>query len=237
MRRLHTRCFLLAVALLVGCAQAWAQARVIEFSWTGQPRSYAVHAAPYRIAGHGAARFGMTFDEVAATVGAGATRQETTDPMQRTRVLTVAVPGLAPGPGPATINYVFGAGSDRLEAVNVAWVLEGDPSPAQREQLLAAGTAAVADLVGHQWEPLSTARGHVVAPGSVILFAGRDASGAGIEVRVDGIALDVQRPLTATGAVAETDRRAAPAGPARLRIAVAKRPDKPDVYRLAPGLF
>lgn len=231
----------LAAALALACSAGWPQARTTELSWTGQPRSYDVVAEPYLVTGWGAARFGMTVDEVTALIRtsqpAPDVLREDTDPVQRTRVLTLVVPGQAPGPGPATINYVFGASSQRLAAINIAWVLEGNPDAAQRAQLLAAGTRAVAGLVGYQWAPLATARGHVVAPGAVILFAGRDPQGAGIEVRVDGVALELQRPLSASGQVAEPERRSAPPGPARLRIAVAAQPDRPDVYRLPPGQF
>ena len=234
---------LVAAAVLALPLSALSQMRPIEISWTGQPDSYLREAEPYSVQGWRSARFGMSRDEVLAAIRAdfpqlpGDGVREEVDPVQQTRTLTLVTQNLAPAPGTATVNYVFGATSQRLAAVNVAWIAEGNPGAAERQGLMAGGTSLVGQLVGYFWEPLSTARGHVIGPGSVILFAGRDEAGGGVEVRLDGVALDVEKPLSAAGTVTPPERRTAPPGPARLRLAVAAQPDRPDIRRLAPGLF
>lgn len=234
--------FLLA-ALVAGAAMnanAQANARPIGLTATGQPATYDLHFEAYRVQGYGPAQFGMPADVVRAVVAksypGASPLSETTDPVGRTQVLTTVVPQLAPGPGPATISYVFGATTKKLVAVNVHWIAAGDATPAQRQAMLEAGTQVVAGLVGSYWAPMSTARGHVLAPGVVILFASRDAEGHGIEVRLDGVALDVQRAST-NGSARPLERIAPPPGSARLRVAVVANPQRPDVYRVTPGSF
>lgn len=240
MKALHA--LLLAAAGLVTAAPAAAQAPSgpIGISPTGQPRNYAMTFRPYQLQGYGRARFGMTPDEVKAVIAAdyaGASApKEDIDRVTRTRTLVVMVPTLAPGPGPATLSFVFGAQSQRLAAINVYWIAPGEATAQQREAIIAAGSQVLAGLVGSYWAPMSTARGHVLAPGVVILFASRDAAGHGIEVRLDGVPLAVQRPAR-DGKPRPLERMPAPPGPARLRLAISADPDHPDVFRLPAGSF
>jgi hypothetical protein len=67
----------------------------------------------------------------------------------------------------------------------------------------------------------------------LILFAGRDFRGGGVEIRVGGVALDVELP----GAVRRQEHRAAPAGPAHLRQSLVASIDHPDIYTIPPGAF
>ena len=69
--------------------------------------------------------------------------------------MTIAVPRMAPGPGAATINYVFGATSQRLVAVNVSWLAESPSTPAQRAALVAAASSIAGDVRGYRWAPLA----------------------------------------------------------------------------------
>ena len=213
-------------------AQSPTPAGPIGISPTGQPRGYTLRFEPYQITGWGRARFGMSEAEVRAAIAqefpdAGPVAQ-TTEPSQGTLVLTVVVPKAEPGPGPATISYVFGASSRTLAAVNVSWLAPGDATPAQRRALIAAGSELLAGLLGSYWAPLTTARGHVLAPGVVILFASRDPQGHGIEVRLDGVPLDLQRP-SSNGVPRPLERMVAPPGSARLRLSVVADPLRPDV--------
>lgn len=240
MTRVSLPLLTLVAALASTPAAAQQPAGPIGISPTGQPRSYDLTFDPYVIKGFGRATFGMSVEEVRALIRSGypaaAPASDETDAVARTRSLTIVVPDLAPAPGPATVSFVFGASSTRLAAVNVSWLATGDATPAQREALTQAGATLVGTLSGSYWPPMSTARGHVLAPGIVILFAGQDAAGHGIEIRLDGVPLLVQRPSgTATPRPAE--RIAAPAGPARLRLAVVENAQRPDVFRLAPGSF
>ncbi len=242
-RMLKTR---MALALVVlgtlaagaALAQSPTPAGPIGISPTGQPRGYTLRFEPYQITGWGRARFGMSEAEVRAAIAqefpdAGPVAQ-TTEPSQGTLVLTVVVPKAEPGPGPATISYVFGASSRTLAAVNVSWLAPGDATPAQRRALIAAGSELLAGLLGSYWAPLTTARGHVLAPGVVILFASRDPQGHGIEVRLDGVPLDLQRP-SSNGVPRPLERMVAPPGSARLRLSVVADPLRPDVRRPPSG--
>ena len=239
MMRLRT--LFLATLMVMVTNGATAQGRLQGISLTGQPRNWDVQAAPARIDGFGRARFGMTLAEVKAVIaseypGAAGTLKEATDPVDRTHGMAIELPRLAPAPGVATISYVFGASSGKLVAVNVSWLLDGNPAAAERDALLAAGTATAAGYVGYQWPELATGRGHVIDRNALILFAGRDEKGAGVEVRLDGVAFDVERPAVA-GRPQAPEHRAAPTGPARLRLALAAQPLRPDVYRIPAGQF
>jgi hypothetical protein len=73
----------------------------------------------------------------------------------------------------------------------------------------------------------------VTAPGEVIVFAGRDFNGGGVEIRVGGVPLDVELP----GAGRKVAHRPAPAGPAHLRKSLVASIDHPDIYTIPPGAF
>jgi hypothetical protein len=77
----------------------------------------------------------------------------------------------------------------------------------------------------------------MVKPGSVILFSGKDAKGGGVEVRVDGVALDAEQPRDAAGNAVPPQHQDAPEGPSRLRLAFVASVDKPDIYRIPAGAF
>lgn len=240
------RILLSGTACLAAASIAMAQAVVppptFELSLTGQPREYDIQMEPYVVRAFGRARFGMTVEEVKAVIAgdfpaALAGAKDVVDPVERTRSLTVVVPQLPPAPAPATISYVFGHATQKLIATNVSWQFDGDPAAAQRQQLLAAGTRLAADLVGHQWPPLASGRGRVTGPGVLVLFTGRDEAGGGVELRLDGVALDVERPSPPGAAPLPPVHRPAPAGPARLRLSLVANALQPDIYRVPAGRF
>ncbi len=229
---------------LLACALAWPMAAVhaadsgYDISLTGQPRSWDVQGMPFENPGFNGARWGMSMDEVRAVIAASmpdalATARVQVDAAARTTALAVTVPTLAPGPGPAEISYVFGAASKRLVAVHQTWTLPGNPGDVQRAALMRSATVLASGLVGYQWPDFATTRGRVTAPGELILFAGRDFQGGGVEIRVGGVALDVELP----GAVRRQEHRAAPAGPAHLRKSLVASIDHPDIYTIPPGAF
>lgn len=219
----------------------------VGISFTGQPTSFLVQSEPYVVQGFGRARLGMSMDEVKASIAADypqvLSTKEDDDAVDRTRSMAILVPALAPAPGRATISYVFGHRSQRLAAINIAWVLEGEPSAAQRDALLAAGTQLTGALVGYQWNVGSFIRGHVPAPGTLVMFSGQDAQGGGVEVRLDGVALAMEqrvaKPQASGGAASARPalRVPAPKGAARLRYSLVAQVERPDVYRPAPGSF
>lgn len=214
----------------------------VGISFTGQPTSFLVQSEPYVVKGFGRARLGMSLTQVKASIAADYPQvlqtKEDVDAVDRTRALAILVPALAPAPGRATISYVFGYQSQRLAAINIAWVLEGEPGAAQRDALLAAGTQLTGKLVGHQWSVGSFIRGHVPGPGTLVMFSGRDAQGGGVEVRLDGMGLAMEQRIAGADAPARPSVWVpAPSGAARLRYSLVSQVERPDVYRPAAGSF
>ena len=215
----------------------------IEISRTGQPTTYLVEGRPYRVTGYGQATFGMGVEQVKAVVatdfpaGAASLKDEIV-PGAGTRALTLVVPELAPGPGPATLTYVFGASSRKLIAINIDWRAEGQSTTAQRAALVEAAKAVGSGMAGWRWPVLATTRGAVLAGNTLIVFAGKDAQHGGVEIRVDGVDFDLEaRAKTATSAATPPEHRVSPPGPARLHVAFVANTDNPDVYRIPEGAF
>jgi hypothetical protein len=211
-----------ASLLAVACTTSHAaSAPAFEFSLTAQPTRYVIHAAPYVVSGCGHARFGQSVDEVRAIVAAdlpGATASLRGTPGGEP-LLTVVAPQLAPGPGPATLHYLFGRRDRRLVGVEAIWATEGAATPAQRAALVEAGRTAASAFSGWQWPSLATSSGHVLEGSVLIVFAGHDAGGAGVEVRLDGVDLDIEpHAATASASAAAAEHRVPKPGPARLRL-------------------
>ncbi len=134
-------------------------------------------------------------------------------------LLTVVAPRLAPGPGPATLHYLFGRRSRRLVGAEVSWTVEGAATPEQRAALVEAARTAASAFSGWQWPPLATSSGHVLPGGVLVVFAGHDGGGAAVEVRLDGVDLDIEpHAASALAPAAAAEHRVAPPGPARLRL-------------------
>lgn len=82
--------------------------------------------AKYEVSGFRDARFGMTEQEVRAsvvkTLGVKpADIVSSANPIEGTTVLTIKVALLDPVPGPAQVAYILGYGSKKLIQVNVIW--------------------------------------------------------------------------------------------------------------------
>jgi hypothetical protein len=215
----------------------------IDISATGQPTSWIVHMAPYKVTGYGHASFGMGVAEVKALIdtdfaASAAGLKDEVAPGSGVRTLTITVAQLAPGPGTATLNYVFGSTSQRLVGVNVTWRAEGQSTTAQRAALVDAAKAAASGLSGWKWPLFSSWRGRVMPDGALIVFSGRDAEGAGVEVRLDGADIDVMpRKKSPTSAITPAHHVVAPPGPAFLRLAFVADVDHPDAQRIPAGAF
>ncbi|MBO8141509.1 MAG: hypothetical protein H0Z37_04925 [Firmicutes bacterium] len=217
-------------------------AATLELSPTGQPTKYYLGFEMAEIRGFDGVTFGMNPEEVESLVAElypDGTHTWVDDPINLTRLLHVAVDTLTPVPGmqgigPAGITYVFGAESGRLTAINLNWVIgsDRDASAQERQAVLSLGTAYVAELLQYMWPPGMMVQGVVVEPNSVILFAGQDLEGRGVEVTVEGVPLDV---IILPDGIEE--HRPIDTGPVQLRIAFAERPDDPDVFTLEPGSF
>lgn len=190
-----------------------------ELSLTGQPRSWQVREHRYRCNGYGRARWGMDMAAVMAVIArehpkAQAALRHEIDRLSGEQWLELMVPGLPPGPGPARLRYLFEAEYGVLSEVHLHWISGGDPSQEQRLPLVQAATRLAGELMSYRWSGLSTRRGAVRGPGALLLFSGRDEEGASVEISLDGIAFDVERP----GTPGQPEHRPAPRGPAALRL-------------------
>ncbi len=183
-------------------------------SLTGQPATYALATAPELVTGYGAARFGMTPDQVRAAArtdfGAAAGRLQPEKVEQGFTALAMDI-GNTPI-GPARISYVFNA-SGRLGVVNLVRTVPGNAVPAQRQALIDAAAAAAADFRGHSWKLFSTTVGKPFDSNNLLVFGAADDLGNGPEIWLLGVDYSV---TLADG----SQRRSPPAhGPASLRIA------------------
>ena len=199
------------------------------------PAATAAAPAPvYTVKGFRGAVFGM--DEAAIRAAAARdfgvapealTRQ--TSPVDGTTSLSLELPKLEPGPGPATVQYVLGARSGTLMHVNVVWTTAETAGAEQREQIVAAGLQLTRYYRSHSWAPRKALAEMPAGPNSVVAFAGQDTAGGIVEVRLDGVVFS--RPVD--GKVVKSPP---PAGPARLRIAYSKS-SNPDVATIERGAF
>lgn len=191
-----------------------------ELSLTGQPRRWQVREHLYRCTGYGRARWGMDVAAVMAVIAheqpeAQETLRHDYHRFSGEQRLELTLPALAPGPGPVRVHYLFDGEHGVLCEVQLHWISTGDPSQEQRLPLVQAATRLAGDLMSYRWSGLSTLRGAVRGPGALLLFAGRDEEGASVEISLDGVAFDVERP----GAPGRPEHRPAPRGPAALRLA------------------
>jgi len=192
---------------------------MLELSLTGQPRSWQVREHRYRCNGYGRARWGMDMATVAGIIAREHPRAQgglrrTVDGVGGEQVLELTLPALPPGPGAGRLRYVFDAEFGRLCEVHLHWISGGDPSHEERLPLVQAASRLTGELMGYRWSGLSTLRGAVRGPGALLLFSGRDEEGATVEISLDGVAFDVERP----GEPGRPEHRPAPRGPAALRL-------------------
>lgn len=192
---------------------------MLELSLTGQPRSWQVREHLYRCHGYGRARWGMDVASVMEAIAreypkAQPSLRHEYDGLSGEQRLELTLDCLPPGPGPARLYYVFDADYGALIEVHLHWINHGDPSQEQRLPLVQAATRLVGELMSYRWSGLSTRRGAVRGPGALLLFSGCDQDGASVEISLDGVAFDVERP----GAPGQPEHRPAPRGPAALRL-------------------
>jgi hypothetical protein len=221
---------LMAAAVLCAGAPALAQTKAPAPA----PAASAPAAAPYEIKGFRSAAFGMTKAQVLAAIaadfGPSAKAQETLNPVEGTQVLLVKLDKLEPGPGPAALTYIFGAASKTLSHVNVAWVVEGEATPDQRQGIVTAAVQLTSYFQTLPNPPKATSGVTPTGPNGLIMYAAVDGKGAGLEVAVDGIAYQNNQAPSTTPVPA-------PKGPALLRISYFANALNPDVYKIKPGSF
>lgn len=187
-------------------------------------------AGAYKVTGFRSAHWGMQPEEVRAAIGKdfpGIVPGEARNPAEGTSALVVKLARLDPAPGPVEISYIFGATKKTLTHINVQWALEGEPTPAQRQAMAAAGLQLVTYFKGQAWPPKNVTGGAPLGKDAVLMFGAIDASGGGVEVLISGIAFqaDGEGP------------KAPPTGPVRLQISYAADLAHPDTFKPEPGSF
>lgn len=227
--------------LLVGAPaaplRAAEQARPISrsaVSLTGQPKLIFPQGKDYVVTGYRGASFGMTEAEVRDAIArdfGDVTVTTGSNSLEGTRTLTVTVSSLPPGDGPAAVSYVFGSATERLITINTVWRTAADADAAARDKLVEIAATAAGEFLGYRWKLFTTARGIPARPNALIVFAGGDEAGGGVEVALDGI----QYAWSASDG--RTGMGPLPRGPAVLRIAYTANLAKPDISRLQPGSF
>jgi hypothetical protein len=183
--------------------------------------------APTEIVGFRSARFGMGESDVRSAIasdfglGDDAVRV-VPNQLDGTTILSVDVTDLIPATGVARVNYVLGYASLSLTRVNVVWGTPVNPAAT------AADMTKIAVLLQRYFEglglvPESIVRQQRLQNGSIILFAGADASGRAVAVVYREAEVKKEDGTTATAFL--------------LRLSYVEKPSDPDIYRLEPGTF
>jgi hypothetical protein len=188
-------------------------------------------AAVHRIAGFRSAQFGMDASQVQAAIAqdfkpAADAVVVLENPTEKTRIILLRLALLEPGPGPASVSYIFGATSKRLMHINVVWKSDGTPPDDFRNKTAAAGVQMASYFQSLAWKPGSTTSGVADGGKGVVLFAGIDPGNAAVEVRVSGVATNGLDGVAAK-----------PEGAAQLLVSYIADINKPDVYSIKPKDF
>ena len=167
--RAWRRVVLVAGFLLMGWA---AQAQ-------DQPKQQPQDQPKYEVTGFRDARFGMTEAEVRAALKKSfavkdADIKTDANTTEGTTLLIVRAESLDPGPGPATITYIFGNKSKKLIQVNVVWGEDAPNNSSDANAILGAGTRLERYFQGFSWRKDTTRVGVPVGENTVVLFAGED---------------------------------------------------------------
>lgn len=219
--------FIIAAAALL-FIQAGVSAQAQTMTGQSAPAAAAAQAqtSSFRVEGYGQLRFGMDAEQIRSVLRmdfpqANPVLIDRIDAVSRSRVLTLELPALDPGPGAATISCVFGATSQRLIAVNVIWLAAGQASPTQETLWINAAARLAKTYAAQPWPLFNTTYGTVVAPGVSVVFTGHDEAGGAAEIKLQGV-------TTPLGAYS---------GPSSLRLTLVANASRPDIYRLAADSF
>ena len=182
----------------------------------------------FRLEGYGRLRFGMDAEQIKSLLRSDFPQAnplliDRIDAVSRSRVLTLELPALDPGPGAgaATISCVFGATSQRLIAVNVIWLAPDKASQTQETLWINAAAKLAKTYAAQPWPLFGTTYGTVVAPGVSVVFTGIDEVGGAAEIKLQGVTTPLGPYL----------------GPSSLRLTVVANASRPDIYRLAVDSF
>jgi hypothetical protein len=223
-------------------ARAWRRVVLVAgfllMGWAAQAQDQPKQAQDqpkYEVTGFRDARFGMTEAEVRAAVKKSfavkdADIKTTANPTEGTTLLVVRVDSLDPGPGPATITYIFGNKSKKLIQVNVIWGEDAPNNSSDANAIVGAGTRLERYFQGFSWRKDTTRVGIPVGENTVVLFAGEDEKKGAVRLVVDGIKYQVNREGNQT---TSPD----PKGTPKLVINYIGDRENPDVAKIEPGKF
>lgn len=141
-------------------------------------------------------------------------------------VLIANLESLSPGPGPASVFYIFGATTGRLMHINVVWATSDTPTAQERNHIAVAGQQLARYFESLRWKPGGAVSGVSLNPGEVLTFAVVDPSNAGVQVIVSGVPM-----VDAQGNDVPVS------GPAVLQISYMERIGAPDVVMVESGTF
>jgi hypothetical protein len=189
-----------------------------------KPVTAATAAAPYLIQGFRSAHFGMSEAQVREAIArdfqpAAGEIKEFDNDVEKTRLLALALSKLEPGPGAASVSYIFGASSHQLVHVNVVWTSSAQPQDAERGKFAAAAAQLSAYFRALNWQADRVTGGVPAGANGLVMFAGMDANNGAVEVRLNGVAT--------TGADGKPGP--APTGPTQLRLAYMANLGQPDI--------
>lgn len=172
-------------------------------------------ATPGLITGFRSARFGMSEAEVRAAIAKdfkveGPAIQTLFVAEQHTKVLTLALPQLNPGPCPAVLSYILDARTGALVHVNVSWAFSGEANAYQRAAIQFAGERLAAYFHEAPSAPEAVLPTGAIGTQRVLFYAARDKKGRTVNVEADGVEIAVK---------GKTASQLPAKGPAILRVA------------------
>jgi hypothetical protein len=218
--------FFIISAAALQFIQAGISAQAQTMNSQGAPAAATAQTPSFRVEGYGQLRFGMDAEQIKARLRldfpqANPVLIDRVDAVSRSRILTLELPSLDPGPGVATISCVLGATSQRLIAVNVIWLDPDKASKTQETLWINAATKLAITYAAKPWPLFNTTYGTVAAPGVSVVFTGHDEVGGAVEIKLQGV-------TTPLGSSLE---------PSSLRLTLVANSIRPDIYRLAADLF
>lgn len=184
-------------------------------------------APPVSVTGFRTATFGMDEAAVYAAISKdfGIEKQsvkESENTVERTRLLTVSVPGLLEGGGVAQVSYIFGYKSKTLIQIGASWNMTTDPEMTDK-LLVANGDVLSSHFLADGFDPASVTAGTAVANG-ILLFRGGDADGHSAILLLQG---NFEQDTNGQNVLKPTG----------LALLYSDNPDAPDIFRIKDGNF
>ncbi|PCJ76654.1 MAG: hypothetical protein COA53_00015 [Rhodobacteraceae bacterium] len=142
--------------------------------------------------------------------------------VERTQILTVAVPNLILDGGTAQVSYVFGYESEKLIQVGATWSAKTDPAMTTK-MLYDNGDVLRTYFMAEAYAPDSV-RANVALPNGILMFRGADAD-------------DRATLLLLQGTFSTGEDGSNILTPASLDLLYSSDPNEPDIFSLPEGAF